>query len=117
SGSFVEPDGQARRVSGLGGRSQETGDRLPGARERLAADGGVQDLDRVHHRYGPAHPLETCADLQQAARVAAHEHGGAGGENVLRLALAELRGRFGLDQVVDARGTAADLGFRDLPEL
>src|ERR671916_3518328 len=56
-----------------------------------------------------AHLLEGGLDLEDATGVGGDEHPGAGGEDVLRLALAELGGGLGLDHVVDAGGAAADL--------
>src|SRR5918998_1767074 len=64
-----------------------------------------------------AHLLEGGLDLEDATGVGGDEHTGAGGEDVLRLALAELGGGLGFDHVVDAGGSAADLRLLYLPDL
>ncbi len=57
----------------------------------------------MQHRQGPAEALRMGGDLQRATGIAGHDRIGAGVEQIAGLALAELCGGLGLDQVVDAR--------------
>ena len=64
-----------------------------------------------------AHPLERRRDLHPAAGVGRHHDVRAGGEHGARLALAELAGRLGVQQVVGTGAAAADLGLDQLAQL
>src|SRR3954452_12086131 len=77
----------------------------------------VQKFHRVQHRQAVPQPLRVRGDLDRAPRVRGHHRLGAGGQQVARLALAELGGRLGLHEVVDARRAAADLPLRGLRDL
>src|SRR5215210_711475 len=82
---------------------------------RISAQGGVEDLHRVGHREAvPAHPLQGRLYLQHTTGVGGDDHLCPCLEDVVRLAIPELGGWFGFDHVVDARGSAADLGLPDL---
>src|SRR3954454_24104529 len=89
--------------------------------DRKAADRGVQDLDGV----GEAHrlaaflggPLDGRGDLHQASGGGGHQDVGAGGDDVGGLAVTELAGGLGVEDVVDPGRAAAQLGLRDLPQL
>src|SRR5829696_764338 len=76
---------------------------------REAADGGVDELDGMERGGGAARAPERGRDLDEAAGVAARVGVGAGVEHVPGLAVAEVRGRLGLDDVVDPGAAAADL--------
>ena len=76
-------------------------------------DGGVEHLDGVVDGQ-PA--LGVGGDLEGAAGVAGHDGGGAGGGEVGHLAAAELGGRLGFEQVVEAGRPAADLPLRRLDD-
>src|ERR687889_99002 len=67
-----------------------------------------------HRKAVPAHLLQRGLYLKHATGIGGDDHLRPGLQDVVRLALTELRSRFGLDHVVDARGPAADLGFTDL---
>ena len=64
-----------------------------------------------------ADAAQACTDLQHAAWVAGGDELGAGGGEGFGLALANARGEFGLQHVVDACGAAAVFGPRVRHEL
>src|SRR6185436_8137043 len=74
-----------------------------------ATNGGVDELDGVKNR--PVIPQPACRrrDLDRATRVRGGNDVGCERGDVARLALTELRGRLGLNEVVDARAAAADV--------
>jgi len=85
---------------------------------REAADGGVEELDHVEGGHGLfAAAAEGAHDLQQAAGVGGDYGLRLGGEQVADLAVAELLGGLGLEEVVDAGGAAAEGGFGDLGDF
>src|SRR5438270_10482476 len=55
--------------------------------------------------------------LQRTSGVAGRDHVGLERGDVARLALAKLRGRLRLHEIVDARAAAADLRFRGRQQL
>ena len=57
---------------------------------------------------------EAAFELEEAAGVGGDEGGGIGGEEVSDLAIAELLGGFGLEEIVDSCGAAAERGLGDL---
>ena len=61
--------------------------------------------------------IRTIDELQQATGIAGGHHGCAGGFNMLKLALQELVGHFGLDDIVNSGTAAAPRAFRKLDEL
>src|SRR3954463_1746829 len=63
-----------------------------GGDKRLAADRCVEHLHRVRETDGAAHAQSSRLDLEQTAWVGGHEHLGAGGEDMSRLAVAEVAG-------------------------
>ena len=77
--------------------------------ERSSTSAGCSTLELAPQRPGVR------LDLQRAAGVGGHDGLGAGGQQGLRLAAAELRGRPRLDQVVDAGRAAADLPILRAP--
>ena len=81
---------------------------------RGTPDGGVEHLDGVRHPHRVPGPLDRGGDLHQAARVGGDQHLGPGRDDVGGLAVAQLAGRLGVDDVVDARRAAAQLGLGDL---
>ena len=60
---------------------------------------------------------EAAHDLEQAAGVGGDDGLGVGREQVADLAVGELIGGFGVEQVVDAGGAAAEAGLFDLGDL
>jgi len=60
---------------------------------------------------------QTAHELEQAAGVGRDDGGGTGCEEMRDLSVAELLRGFGLEQVVDARGAAAEGGFGDLRDF
>src|ERR671915_95453 len=67
-----------------------------------------------HRKAVPAHLLQRGLYLKHATGVGGDDHLRPGLQDIVRLALTELGGGLGLDHVVDARGSAADLGLPDL---
>src|ERR671911_2686564 len=80
-------------------------------------DRHLQQLDRVVHGKWGSGLRELLLDLERAAGVSRSDGRGTGGVQIRRLAAAEFIGRLGLQQVVDARRSAADLPFRRLDKL
>lgn len=56
-------------------------------------------------------------ELEQAAGICGDDGGGVGGEEMRDFSVAELLRGLGLEQVVDARGAAAERGFGDLGDF
>src|SRR5215204_4715285 len=67
-----------------------------------------------HREALPAHLLQKGLYLEHAAGVGGDDHLRPGLQDVVRLALTELGGGLGLDHVVYARRSTADLGLTDL---
>src|SRR5215204_101465 len=67
-----------------------------------------------HREALPAHLLQKGLYLEHAAGVGGDDHLRPGLQDVVRLALTELGGGLGLDHIVDARRSTADLGLTDL---
>lgn len=85
---------------------------------REAADGGVEQFDHVEGGHGLfAAAAEGAHELEEAAGVGGDDGLRLGGEEVADLAVAELLGGFGLEQVVDTGGAAAEPGFGDLGDF
>jgi hypothetical protein len=78
---------------------------------------GIEQLDRVVDGELLAELAGVGGDLEDAAGVGGDDGAGAGREQALGLAAAELGGRLGLEQVVDAGRAAADLPALGLAEL
>ena len=55
--------------------------------------------------------------LEQAAGIAGYDHVWIYAGDVSCFTVTELSGSFGLDEVIDAGGTAADRCFRDLQDF
>ena len=80
-----------------------------------AADGGVEEFDHVEGgKLGGAAAAKAAHELQKAAGIGADDGFGSGGEQVRDLAVAEFVGGFGMQEVVDACGAAAERCFGDL---
>ena len=71
----------------------------------------------VGHAHRVAGALDRRGDLHQAPRVGGDQHLGAGGDDVVGLAVPELARRLGVEDVVDAGRAAAQLGLGDLVQL
>src|SRR3954466_12357237 len=84
---------------------------------REAADGRVEHLDGVREGDLAAEAADRRGGLHQAARIGRDEQLRPGGHHVLRLAVPELLGRFGVEDVPDAGRAAADVLLRDLSQL
>src|SRR5688572_9610928 len=69
----------------------------------------------MHDAHGATGGLEAGGDLKETPRIAGDDDLRVGFEDVLDLPIAQLCCGLRLDQVVDARGPAADLRFGDLP--
>ncbi len=76
---------------------------------RWSTGGPIEQLDRVHDGHA-------CAggELRDAADVARRDDVGARAANVLELAVAQSLRELGLQDVVSARGAAAEMPFADL---
>ena len=83
-----------------------------------AADGCVEEFDHVEGgEFFLAGSAETAAELHEAAGVGGDDGVGVGGEEMGDFAIAELLGGFGLEEIVDAGGAAAEGGFGDFGDL
>src|SRR3954466_12616448 len=86
--------------AGAAGAPGSGGDQGAG---RKAADGGVEHLDRVRHADPGALPLQRGPHPHAAAGGAGDQQGGAGRGDVAGLAITQLAGRLGEEDVPDAR--------------
>ena len=84
---------------------------------KLAAKGGIQDLDRVDYGCLLTLSQERRLKLQNATGIASRDDAGSEMRNELGFAIPKGLGGARLNQVVDSRGAAADGGFGDLDEL
>src|SRR5215216_4183861 len=89
--------------------SAPSGGRTSTSAIHCSSDRLGEQLERVIDGERLARLLGVRGDLDRAARVGRGDRRGAGGAQVRDLAAAELRGRLGLGQVVDAGRSAADL--------
>src|SRR5690242_20346078 len=104
----------------VGKRSETTGRRSSARAERghgKATDRGIEHLDRVGHADVGALPLQRRADLHQAAGIGRDQQRRLGLGDVAGLAVAELAGGLGVQDVPDAGRAAAQLGLGDLAQL
>jgi len=85
---------------------------------RESADGCVEEFDHVEGGdFFLVGPAEAAHKLEETAGVGGDDGVGVGGQEVGYFAVAELLGGFGLEEVVDAGGAAAEGGFGDLGDL
>lgn len=71
----------------------------------------------MQRRNGVTQALQGGVNLQEAAWIGSSNDVGRCAQNMLGLAFPQLTGWFRLDQVVNARAAAADIGLRDIHHL
>ena len=80
-----------------------------------AADGCVEEFDHVEGgEFLLAGAAESAAELEKAAGIGGDYGVGVGCEQVGNFAVAELLGGFGLEEIVDSCGAAAERELGDL---
>src|SRR3989442_6052326 len=77
----------------------------------------IEQLDCVQDRYRTPHARQPRTELQQAPRIPRDDHVGVGREAGPDLAIAQVGGGAGLDEIEDSSRAAAQRGVRDLHEL
>src|SRR3954447_2132381 len=116
-----DPATASRTGRNMGNTSVCCGVRLPLGDAEVCwgqtPDRGVEHLDGVGERQLSSGALDRGRHLHQAAGVGGDEHLCACRHDVPGLAVTELSGRFGVEDVVDPRRSAAQLGLVDLLEL
>src|SRR6478609_8901076 len=116
-----DPATASRTGRNMGNTSVCCGDGLPLGDAEVGwgqtSDRGVEHLDGMGERQVSARALDRRGHLHQAAGVGGDEHLGARGHDVRGLAVTQLAGRLGVEDVVDPGRTAAQLSLVDLPQL
>src|ERR1700730_14298976 len=84
--------------------------------QRLAAQGSIEDFDRMQRPQSAVLLLQEPQDVQGASRVRAHAQARSGANDVLDFSFANLVCARRFDQIVNARAPAALISVGDLAD-